>query len=53
MQLPLVDLAEKTGQEEGNRASGEWDFGIALWFWFITTTTIGFGDFGPEVGWSQ
>ena len=29
-------------------SDGSWSFFVACWFWFITFTTIGFGDFGPE-----
>ena len=27
--------------------STSWEFGIACYFWFITFSTIGLGDFGP------
>ena len=32
----------------GNHSDGGWGPFDAAWFWFITFSTVGFGDFGPE-----
>ena len=34
--------------EDGDNDDGSWSYFVACWYWFVTVTTIGFGDFGPE-----
>lgn len=34
--------------EGGGQSDGSWGMWIAMWFWFETFSTVGFGDFEPE-----
>ena len=50
--LGAVTFAVFPGADEGGNGDGSWAFSDSMWFWFITWTTVGFGDFGPE-DWDQ